>query len=294
MSAPPAAWGPPPADGAALREALYGGALVVLPPSPASEGLRALAHRLLREALGPEPRRAWARLPPDALFHALGGVRRALYLAPEAHGLLFALLTERGEDPDAWAFDPARLRVVHPHGDQDPRARAVYAIHRDTWYGHPPALLTWWIALDDLPEAQTFTTWPAAFGAEVPNDSEVFDYDAWVAQGWSLKIGWQDPDAGRRARYPGFLGDPAALGPGVGFAARAGESRLFSGAHLHGTRVHGAPTTRFSLDLRLVHLPDAAAGRGAPCPDDRSRGSALPDYLRLGQLFGEGQRGPRP
>ncbi len=270
------------ADPALRRAALYDGALLRLPPTAHSRALADLARGFLREALGLHPRTAWARMSPEALFEVLGGVRRKLYLASTSHELLFGLLGDIGEDPEAWAFDPARLRVVHPRGEENPLASAVYAIHRDIWYGHPPGLLTWWIPLDDVPEGETFAVWPEFLREPVPNDSEVFDYDDWVAKGWDLKIGWQDPEAGKNAQYPAFLGDRYDLGHGVGFAAVANENRIFAGAHLHGTRSHVAPTTRFSLDLRLVHLGDHEAGRGAPAVDDRSRGCALPDCLRLG------------
>ena len=274
---------PPTADG--LRAALYGGALLRLPPSPGSLALVGRAAALLQAELGPAPREAHLKMAPNALFSALGRVRRALYLSPEAHVEIAQTLADHGLDPAEYAIDPARLRVVHPRGEQEPAAAAVYAVHRDTWYGHPSALVTWWIPLDDLPPEQTFVFWPDKLAEPVDNDSEAFDYEAWVAKGWSLKIGWQDPEAGKTARYPAFLGDRAALGPGVGFACRRGESLLFAGAHLHGTRAHAAPLTRFSLDLRVAHLGDVAAGRGAPRVDDRSRGSSLGDYVRLAAVW---------
>jgi hypothetical protein len=271
------------------RAALYAGALLSGPSTSSSQALVALAWRLLEAELGVAPRAAVLHLSSSELFARLGRVRRALYLSPDAHALLFSLLREHGFDPRAFAFDPPRLRVVHPDGDREAAARAVYAVHRDTWYGHPRALLTWWIPLHDVPATQTFSTWPAYFSARVDNDSSTFDYDDWVARGWSLKIGWQDPAAGLSARYPAFLGERSALGDGVGFAATQAENRVFSGTHLHGTRVHTGPLTRFSLDFRLVHLGDHDAGRGAPDVDNDSLGSALRDYLRADSTgFGSG------
>jgi hypothetical protein len=115
----------------------------------------------------------------------------------------------------------------------------------------------------------------------VPNDSEVFDYDAWVARGWSLKIGWQDIEAGRTARYPQVSGE-FAPGKSVGFACRRGENLVFSGAHFHRTLPQMSGRCRYSLDFRVVHLDDHAAGLGAPNVDNRSRGSALRDYTMPG------------
>lgn len=271
-------------DPDASRTALYQGALLRLPPSGASRALVEMADALLHEEVGADPRRAWERLPPDELFARLGRVRKALYLDEAAHRLIAALLADHGLDPADFACDPARLRVVHPYGERQPAAAAVYGVHRDIWYGHPSCLVTWWIPLHDVVEEETFELWPEYLTRPVDNDSHVFDYDAWVARGWSLKIGWQDPEAGLRARYPAFLGQRAALGRGVPLAAMRAESLLFSGAHLHATRPHTQPQTRFSLDLRIAHLGDAATGRGAPIVDNESRGSSLPDYVRLGSI----------
>jgi len=264
-----------------LRDALYKGDLVRLPPVPASRALVRRAKARLVDELGPQPREAVHHLSGAELFRRLGRVRKSLYLDPRTVEEIADLLHQHGLQPAEWATDPARLRVVHPHGEDNPAAAAVYAVHRDTWYGHPPALITWWVPLDDLPADQTFEFWPGHLSRPVPNDSEVFDYDDWVSRGWSLKIGWQDAEAGLKARYPAFLGERAELGAGLGFDAQEAESRLFAGAHLHATRPHAAARTRFSLDFRIAHLADVAAGRGAPSVDDRSRGSSLPDYIRL-------------
>jgi len=42
--------------------------------------------------------------------------------------------------------------------------------------------------------------YPDKFAAPVANDSEIFDYDNWVRDGWELKIGWQK--LGTDARFP--------------------------------------------------------------------------------------------
>ena len=271
-----------PADAAALREAIYEGAIFQLPPSSASRALCADASAELRAARadqGDDPRAGARRLAPEELFRRMGALRRLFYMEPRYHDHLRALVSGLGFALDEVAFDPLRLRVVDHLGHQNPSAAAVYYPHRDTWYGHPMSLIVGWIPLDDLIPEETFVFFPDYFRRSAPNDSEVFDYDAWVRDGWSLKIGWQDPEAGRRARYPRLTG---ALEPGPveGFGCRAGEILLFSGAHLHETRPHALGRTRFSLDFRLVHLGDAAAGRGAPNVDGRARGSALGDYVR--------------
>jgi hypothetical protein len=224
-------------------------------------------------------RLAQAALSGDEFFRRVGEVRRSLYLDPASHAAVGRLLTELGLDPSRSAFDPVRLRVVNHEGHKNPAASAVYYAHRDTWYAHPQALIVAWVPLHDVVEDETFVFYPDWFDRPAPNDSEVFDYDAWVAKGWSLKIGWQDPRAGLDARYPRMTG-PLESPRAVGFSARAGDVLLFSGAHLHETRRHALGRTRFSLDVRVVDLDDHARGLGAPNADNRSRGSSVPDYVR--------------
>ena len=58
------------------------------------------------------------------------------------------------------AFDPLRLRIIKGDGHHNPAAKAVYYPHRDTWYGHPQALIVGWLPLDDLREDETFVFFP--------------------------------------------------------------------------------------------------------------------------------------
>ncbi len=272
--------GDTPRDFGALRRGIYRGEVYLQPPTAGSLALVGRVRARLVQALGPAPREAQHRMSNDELFTRLSPVRRELYCDPSYHDTLRALVVEQGGDPRSVAFDPLRLRVVRSGGHVDvPAARAVYYPHRDTWYAHPQTSIAWWIPLDDLDEEETFVFFPERFARPVPNDSEVFDYDAWVRDGWELKIGWQNTDAGLKARYPGVVGE-VDRGPAVGFSCRRGQQLLFSGAHFHQTLPQTSGLTRFSLDFRLVHLADTEAGLGAPDVDGRSRGSALRDYVR--------------
>jgi hypothetical protein len=269
-------------DNRALRQALYAGALAKLPATAASRAIVAAALALLREELGDgDPRTIPGTLDPAELFERVGRIRKRLYLEPRFHGLVRDVLGASGFDASRIAFDPLRLRVVAHEGHENPRAAPVYYPHRDTWYAHPQGILTWWIPLHDLAEDETFVFYPECFERAVPNDSEIFDYDAWVARGWSLKIGWQDLEAGRTARYPRAASD-FAPGRAIGFACSGAENLVFSGAHFHETLPQMTGRCRFSLDFRIVHLADHAGGLGAPNVDNRSRGSALRDYTMPG------------
>jgi hypothetical protein len=269
-----------PAEDQDLRRALYAGRVFLLPSTRESRALVVFARERLHAELGDDPRAAHACFDDADLFERIGRVRRAIYAEARAHLLLQAMAASVGFAPESTAFDPARLRAVIHGAADNPRAAPVYYPHRDTWYGHPQSVVTIWTALDDLAESETFVFYPQRFRAPVANDSECFDYDTWVAAGWSLKVGWQDREASSRARYPGVLGAPD-FGPPEGFACEAGAVLLFSGAHFHRTLPQVCGRSRFSLDARMVHLDDHASGLGAPNVDGRARGSALRDYVHL-------------
>lgn len=268
-----------PSTPRALLDALYAGQVFLFEPTGPSRAVVDAVREVLHAGLGDRPREAQAALPEETFFERIGAIRRELYLTERFHRLVRDVLEAEGLSLAKVAFDPLRLRAVGSGGHHNPRAAPVYYPHRDIWYGHPPGLVTCWIPLDDLAPEETFVFYPERFARPVPNDSEVFDYDDWVRRGWSLKIGWQDRDAGLRARYPSVLGEVDG-GPEVGFACRQGQVLLFSGAQFHRTLPQTTGRTRFSVDLRWVELDDHRAGRGAPNVDNRSRGSAVPDYVQ--------------
>lgn len=293
MTRRPAALRAAPAEGAALRDAIYAGQLLRALASAASRRLAARARAAVVEAFAgaaptpesapvsggspPDPftraRRAWRRLPAPEHYARLGAARAALARDPEVLAAAWDLLAAL--DLDGCALDPPRLRAVTPDGHALPAAAAAYGAHRDCWYANPRAQLNLWLPLHAVGVADSFALDLGAFGSPVANDSAAFDLDGFSAQG-----GFQSARAAATAHFP------AATDPGRPTTAErvpalgADEVLVFSAAHLHRTLPNQGVATRFSLDLRAVHLGDHAAGRGAPCPDDASRGDALGAYLR--------------
>lgn len=268
------------ADSAALCEAIYAGELFHVGPTPASLALVDDVRDLLAGEFGSgDPRFAQARMDEVAFFEAIGRIRRTLFVDPHFHRRVVEVVAACGFDPAEVAFDPVRLRVVSHDGHHNPRAAPIYYAHRDTWFALSQAVIAWWIALHDIPEEQTFAIYPDWFQRPIDNTSQGFDYDAWAIDHRDLKIGWQDRDAGKQVHYSGALG-AFESGTSVRLAASRGDNVVFSGTHLHQTVGHSAGHTRFSLDFRMVRLPDHDAGKGPPNVDNRSRGAATRDYVR--------------
>ncbi len=264
----------------ALRQALYDGTVFHFPKSAATTRIATQATALLSAELAPGPiREAQFRLTNEEFFQRIGRIRKILFTARPFHQAVREVLCDHGFDPGENAFDPLRLRVVTHRGFEIESAAPVYYAHRDTWYGHPQCQITWWIALHDASDEETFEFYPDYFDQPVPNNSETFCYDEWVKNGWGLKIGWQNINAGKTARYPGQTAE-VELRRRESFSCAAGDLLLFAGSHFHQTRKNLTGRTRFSLDFRTAHLPDYRSGIGAPGVDNRSRGSAVPDYVQ--------------
>jgi hypothetical protein len=222
-------------------------------------------------------------MTPEEHFAKIGRVRAGLIAERSILRQVRAVMTSVGLDPDASAIDVPRLRANRHEGDANPAAAAAYTAHRDTWFGNPRAQINCWIPLHDVDSDETFAIYPAAFGAAVPNDSASFDYDVFRAT-----VGFQGLAGGGVSAHASETPPPIypttsqaldRLGE-LRFAARTGDVLLFSGAHLHRPLAHRSGRTRFSVDFRVVHLADHAAGIGAPEVDGEARGSALVDYVR--------------
>ncbi len=257
-----------------MRERVYAGAIFLEAATGASRALVEAVRKLLEAQLGPAIESAQHRMSPEEHFEAIGRVRARLAGDAAIHERVQAVATSVGLDAEASAIDRLRLRANRHEGDLNPQAAAAYTAHRDTWFANPRAQINCWIPLHDVDSDETFVIYPSAFGASVPNDSERFDYDV-----FRRTVGFQAL-AGRPTEDVVYPTTNVELTDELRFAARAGDVLVFSGAHLHRPLAHRSGRTRFSVDFRVVHLADHAAGLGAPEVDGRARGSALVDYVR--------------
>lgn len=266
-----------PDDGSSLRNAIYGGTIFHLQANASTQRLVSAVVELLVKEFGAQFRAAEKELETDDWFARLDRIRFALKNEPRFLKLSAAVLGELKLNPSEFAVDYLRLRGVRHNGHFVPAARAAYFAHRDTWYGNPKSQINIWIPLHDVLEDETMLFAQESFAKSVANNSREFDYERWIRE-----VGWQKRGSTSGA-YP-TVTNPESMGPEVGFSAKSGELIVFSGAHLHRTRGHARNQTRFSIDLRAVHLADETAGLGAADADNESQGSALVDYVKLDSL----------
>lgn len=267
-----------PKPNQAVRNSLYDGEIYLVPANAQSSTFVQAVLKKVIDELGSEYRAVHEELSNDEFFARIGRLRKTIYTSPEFHQQVNRVIQSLGFDLDSQAYDPARMRVVAHNGHLQSAAAPIYYGHRDTWYSNHQATITWWIPLHDVVAEETFEFYPDDFARPVANNSEIFDFDAWVSKGQEKRIGWQNKETGKTAGYPSLQESPQ--GKAIPVVARAGDLLLFSGQHLHQTRYNESERTRFSLDFRTVDLTDVEKGLEATNVDNRSTGSSLIQFIR--------------
>lgn len=261
-----------------MRHTVYNGTVIKIADSVIGKNLAAEVSEIIVKELGEPIREAQFRLTEEQFFQQIGKLRKKFYSEDYFHDKLRQIINHYGFSDREHAFDPMRLRVVAHEGYKNPSAAPVYYGHRDTWYGNPQNQITWWLALHNVEEQDTFVFYPDYFHKAVANDSECFDYDSWTSKSKDLKIGWQNSNSGREALYPQLREDPKSF-TRVSFSANKGDILVFAGQHLHQTLKNNTGLTRFSIDFRTVHLEDHEKKIGIHNVDNRSTGSALKGHI---------------
>lgn len=245
------------------REQLYQGQLLV--KTAASNSLGNAVWNCLRDHFGEHPRQFQG---PDFLSR-LNHVRQIL-CGPEWRERCRQFLQAQGIPLEQFTLDRFRLRGVAPGAETIPAAAAAFYAHRDCWYANPQSQINLWLPLHDVDATNSFGFYPELFERPVENDSELFDYGQFKDEG-----GFQSPVA--TLVHPRWLA-PQQPEPPYAVELKYGQFILFAASHLHRSLPNHSSGVRFSLDMRLVHREDEAAGIGAPNCDNRSRGNAARDY----------------
>lgn len=245
---------------------MFRGELLVREASSSSAALGAWARAIVLEEFGEQPE----GLPGDGFRAALTRGRERV-AGREGRELAARCLAALQVDVSSLLMDAVRLRAISPGLEKVQAAAPAFYTHRDTWYGNPSCQINGWLPLGAVDGANSFRFYLDDFERAVANDSETFDVAHFEARG----------GFGRTA------GDPMSAYPR---ALRISDSRvwdvelaqdallLFSAAHLHATLPNRTAKVRFSLDFRFLRVADLDAGRGAPDPDNRSRGSVAAGY----------------
>lgn len=246
-----------------------------------SRALCALAQEMAEDAFaGYEPERAQFRMAVEEFIRRVGPLKSGFTHSARTKELCRTYLTELGCDPLRTYFDLPRLRVVPSDDYLTSGVSYAYKAHRDTWYAHPRQLVNFWIPVWPVVGDNTMSMFVRYFDEQVTNGSAGFDYDDWVANSRFAAAGQVKAEA----RPHPLPRQPIDARGEIRIAGGAGDAMLFSTCHLHATAPNSSGVTRFSVDLRTVHLDDLVHDRGPVLDDSEATGTTLGDFLRVADL----------
>jgi hypothetical protein len=262
------------------RRCLYQGDIVILPRTPASAELVALADRMLVEAFAPHhPREIHERLTPEDAAAVLAKLKPAFIHHPACKVLIPQIMREHGVDVEKLYFDVPRMRSAYPSDFLTSGIAYAFHAHRDTWYSAPQQQINWWMPIYPLAPDNAMAFYPRYFAEAVRNSSDTFNYYEWNEKNRASAASHIREDT--RVQ-------PRAMEPldavTVRLLPQPGSIILFSAAQLHETVENTAGVARYSIDFRTVHLDDVLARRGAPNVDAHCTGTTMRDYLRATDL----------
>jgi hypothetical protein len=247
-----------------LRARVYAGDLLVVRGSAAARRLVDHFRAVLAQAFTPhDPPTAQFRMGQDEWAERAAALRAEHKRDPAAWQLMRELFAEFGCAAGRTAADAVNLRC-QPHAtDPTLDPRHTLGVHRDTWASNVYQQINWWLPVHEVDAGRTIAFLPQYWAAAIANDSGDWDLEAVRAEVRAARAGGRSPNI---RNVPEPLAE-VALEQVLPVVPAPGDVLLFSGAQLHCSVPNGAGATRFSLELRSVDVPDAAAGRGAPNVD---------------------------
>jgi hypothetical protein len=265
-------------DDETRRRLLYGGDLILLPPSPASLAFVDFARAVVEEAFAPfDPQTAQHFMPVAEYAALLAELKPRFIHHPIARACVANILRENGCDPQQTHFDLPRLRTATSDDYLSTGIAYAFHPHRDTWYSAPQMQINWWMPIYPVAPDNVMAFHPRYFDSRVRNSSATYNYYEWnrVSRATAAK------HVGTDTREQPRPLDGIELDPQLRIVPPPGGILLFSGAQLHSTVPNTSGRTRLSIDFRTVAVPDLVTGTGAPNADSACTGTTLRDFISV-------------
>jgi hypothetical protein len=162
----------------------YKGALVLLPPTPASLALCNWARELCEEAFHPyDPTTAQHQLDVDRFVDIAGPLKPRFIHHPRTRELQKAYLAALGYDSHLTYLDVPRLRVVTSDGYLKSGIGLNQPPHRDTWWSAPFQQIQFWGPVFPMSRYSSMEFYPYYHRNPLENTSREFNIYRWNATG---------------------------------------------------------------------------------------------------------------
>jgi hypothetical protein len=259
-----------------LRRTLYAGHLVILTRLQALRDFVEYTCEELTELFHPyDPEHAHEHIEPTEMARILSVWKPHYIHSDKSKKLVRAVIEEAGFSPEETHYDLPKPRTSFPLGHLNTGVAFAFPWHRDTWYSAPAQQINWWLPIFPVRDDNAMSFDLASFDRAVPNTSDGFDYYQNNANRLTTATGVTREVQARPGAIDHKPDQELVILPAPG------EVLLFSGNQLHASTPNTSGRARFSVDFRIVSVPDLLAGRGAPLVDAYCTGTAVRDFVNV-------------
>jgi hypothetical protein len=271
----------PDVPGDELRQCLYAGNLVILTRLRALRDFVDYTREELTKLFQPhDPEHVHEHIDPPEMAKILGAWKPQFIHSERSRKLVRAVIAEAGFPAAGTHYDLPKPRTSFPAGHLTTGVAFAFPWHRDVWYSAPAQQINWWLPIFPVRDDNAMSFDLASFGQAVPNSSDTFDY----YQNNAARRSTATQVTREVQARPGALNHKPSQE--LIILPAPGEVLLFSGAQLHASIPNTSGRARYSVDFRTVDVADLMAGRGAPLADVRCTGTAIRDFINVGDESG--------
>ena len=266
----------PAVSGDDLRQRLYAGNLVILTRLRALNDFVEYTREELTELFSPhDPEYAHEHIDPPEMARILSGWKPRFIHSDRSKKLVRDVIEEAGFPAEDTHYDLPKPRTSFPVGHLTTGVAFAFPWHRDTWYSAPAQQINWWLPIFPVQEDNAMSFDLASFDRAVPNTSDTFDYYRNNASRLTTATGVTREVQARPGAIDHQPDQELVILPAPG------EVLLFSGSQLHKSIPNTSGRARFSVDFRIVYMPDLMASRGAPLVDVYCTGTSIRDFINV-------------
>ena len=267
----------PELPGDELRQHLYAGNLVILTRLQALRDFVEYTRDELTRLFRPhDPEHVHEHIDPPEMAKILGAWKPQFIHSEQSRKLVRSVITEAGFPAEGTHYDLPKPRTSFPAGHLTTGVAFAFPWHRDVWYSAPAQQINWWLPIFPVRDDNAMSFDLASFGQAVPNSSDTFDY----YQNNAARRSTATQVSREVQARPGALNHKPSQE--LVILPAPGEVLLFSGAQLHASIPNTSGRARYSVDFRTVDVGDLMAGRGAPLADVHCTGTAIRDFINVG------------
>ncbi len=246
-------------------ELLFAGHLLIYRSIPAMAQLIEETDQQLRRVLnGLDPVFAQHQLAPEQFLELTGQAQTTFRTSAHNRALFFQALAQCGVDLSQTCYDHFPMRIVPSRQSHQGAMTAAIGHHRDSWGSNIQSQQNWWAPIYPLESERSITFYPEYWQQPLANNTGQWRFTDYLESR-------NQSAAERQVAYPSAPQpiEPVDESGAVKIMLQPGDVLNFASAHLHASAVNITQATRFSVEMRTVHIPDLHQQRQAPNVDNQ-------------------------